>query len=168
MLEQTQDVQAFNQLSIPVKPYDVLLLFWIFFDFQRSKLSKTISSSCLLDNTVPSLSSVQDQASENVAHTFTMKGFSHIIFLARNEQRLELDKATIVSKTERSDISIDTIKVDISDAAVLPGALRKLEKVGHTSECVFSARHVLFQASCKSPLRLSRRTSRYVRSFPLT
>lgn len=117
---------------------------------------------------VPLLSSVQDQASENVAHTFAMKGFSHIILLARNEQPLELDKAAIVSKTERSNISIDTIKVDISDAVALLGALRKLEKVGHTIECVFSTRYVLFQASCQSPLRLSRKTSRYVRSFPLT
>ena len=61
-----------------------------------------------------------------------------------------MDKAAIVSKTERSDISIDTIKVDILDAAALPGALRKLEKVGHTVERVFSKRHVLFQASCQS------------------
>ena len=65
----------------------------------------------------------------HVPNTFAMKGFNHIILLARNEQRLELDKAAIGSKTEGSDISIDTIKVDISDAAALPGALRKLEKL---------------------------------------
>ena len=79
-----------------------------------------------------------------MAHTFAMKGFSHIILLARNEQPLELDKAAIVSQTERSNICIDTIKVDISDAVALLGALRKLEKVGHTIECVFSTRYVLF------------------------
>ena len=66
-----------------------------------------------------------------------MNGFNHIILLTWNEQHPELDKAAIVSKTERSDISIDTIKVDISDAAALSGALRKLEEVGYIIECFF-------------------------------
>jgi len=54
-----------------------------------------------------------------------------------------LDKAAIVSKTERSDIFIDEIKVDISCRGVARST-EKLEKVGHIIECVFSMWHVLF------------------------
>ncbi|XTI92331.1 putative NADP(+)-dependent dehydrogenase [Cenococcum geophilum] len=54
----------------------------------------------------------------HVAYTFAVKGFSHIIPLARNE----------------SDIFIDEIKVDISCRGVARST-EKLEKVGHIIEC---------------------------------
>jgi len=73
----------------------------------------------------------------HVAAAFAAKGFNHIVLLARNEERLEQDKAVIVSKAGKPDIFIDTIKVDISDATALQGALRKLEKVEHAIECIF-------------------------------
>lgn len=73
----------------------------------------------------------------HVAITFATQGFDHIVLLARNEQRLEQDKAAIISKAERPGICVDTMQVDISDATALKKALKTLETVGHAIECIF-------------------------------
>jgi len=73
----------------------------------------------------------------HVGGLFAAQGFSRVILLARNEERLKQDKKDVESKAGRSGISVETIQVNISDKSALKNALKQVEEIGGEIESVF-------------------------------
>ena len=72
-----------------------------------------------------------------VASKFAASGFSHIYLLSRNAERLENDKATVVSASSSKDIHVDTIVTDLAKPESLAAAFKQIEQDGTPVECVF-------------------------------
>ncbi|KAL1608140.1 hypothetical protein SLS60_003079 [Paraconiothyrium brasiliense] len=74
----------------------------------------------------------------HVSAEFVSKGFSHVILLARNEQRLKNEDAAFVSKAS-SNVRVDTLRLDLSDLSSIPGILKKIDELtkGEELEVVF-------------------------------
>jgi NAD(P)-dependent dehydrogenase (short-subunit alcohol dehydrogenase family) len=73
----------------------------------------------------------------NVASTFAANGFSRIYLISRNEKRLESDKATVLARSGRQNVNIETLSADISDIDSLRAALQKIDNRSYPVEAVF-------------------------------
>ncbi|KIV99631.1 uncharacterized protein PV09_08696 [Verruconis gallopava] len=65
-----------------------------------------------------------------VAVQFASQGFSHLILLSRNAQRLQENKVAVMSAAGSLDISIYTIVVDLSSQASLQAAFDHIDSLG--------------------------------------
>ncbi|KAF2181755.1 short-chain dehydrogenase/reductase-like protein SDR [Zopfia rhizophila CBS 207.26] len=72
----------------------------------------------------------------HVAREFISHGFNHVILLARNEERLEQDKAAVLSKAT-PEVKVDTLRLDLSDLSSIPPTLKKIEELVGDVEAVF-------------------------------
>ena len=69
---------------------------------------------------------------------FVSHGFTHVILLARNEDRLKNEDAPFVAKASSS-VKVDTLRLDLSDIASIPPVLKKIDDLteGEELEVVF-------------------------------
>ncbi|KAJ4353727.1 uncharacterized protein N0V89_005457 [Didymosphaeria variabile] len=74
----------------------------------------------------------------HISAEFVSKGFSHVILLARNEQRLKNEDAAFVQKAG-SNVKVDTLRLDLSDLSSISGVLKKIDELtkGEDLEVVF-------------------------------
>ena len=74
----------------------------------------------------------------HTASTFATNGFTHIILLARNTQRLQTSDAAFITKAVPG-AKVDTLGLDLSDLSAIPDVLSQLEKLtqGEEVEAVF-------------------------------
>lgn len=61
----------------------------------------------------------------HVAKEFASNGFTHVILLARNESRLQEDKAWVAEAG--SHVKVDTLRLDLSDTSSIPTVLGKID-----------------------------------------
>jgi short-subunit dehydrogenase len=73
----------------------------------------------------------------HVASEFATHGFSHIILLARNDSRLQEDKAFIAKAAGSSDVKIDILTVDLSNLESIPDVLKRIDELSSEIEVVF-------------------------------
>jgi NAD(P)-dependent dehydrogenase (short-subunit alcohol dehydrogenase family) len=73
----------------------------------------------------------------SVAVNFASHGFTHIILLSRNQQRLEQDKAAVVKAAGAQDIKVDTLIIDLSSQASIQKALAEIDGLAKSVEVVF-------------------------------
>lgn len=64
----------------------------------------------------------------HVSAEFAHHGFTHVILLSRNEQRLSAEDAPFVSKVN-SAVKVDTLRLDLSDLSSIPGVLKKIDNL---------------------------------------
>jgi len=71
----------------------------------------------------------------HVAADFALKGFNHIILLARNSKSLASNAEFVKSKAP--DVKVDTLSLDLSDLSAIPPTLKKIEELSSGIEVVF-------------------------------
>jgi len=89
----------------------------------------------------------------HVAKEFASNGFTHVILLARNESRLQEDKAWVAEAG--SHVKVDTLRVDLSDLTSIPAVLGKIDDLagGAGVDVVFfNAARVKFSEPLTTPV----------------
>lgn len=71
----------------------------------------------------------------HVASSFAAHGFTHVILLARNAERLSTDAAFV--KSASPNVNITTLRLDLADLSSIPSVLKKIEELAPELEVVF-------------------------------
>lgn len=74
----------------------------------------------------------------HISAEFASNGFTHVILLARNEERLSNEDALFVSKASPN-AKVDTLRLDLSDLSSIPATLKQIDNLtqGEDLEVVF-------------------------------
>jgi len=73
----------------------------------------------------------------HVAALFASRGFSRVVLIARNSERLQKDKEMVLDQVGKDSVSVDTIRCDISESSSLSEAIRQIDQLQISTECVF-------------------------------
>ena len=96
----------------------------------------------------------------HVAALFASRGFSKIVLMSRNEQRLKEDASFVKSKAE--DAAVDIVTLDLADSNSVKDALHEVDKrldgSGSPLECV------LFNAARIGPSKMLEWTPEQLRN----
>ncbi|KAF2786654.1 NAD(P)-binding protein [Melanomma pulvis-pyrius CBS 109.77] len=71
----------------------------------------------------------------HVASSFAAHGFTHVILLARNTERLSTDAAFV--KSASPNVNVTTLRLDLADLSSIPSVLSKIEDLAPELEVVF-------------------------------
>lgn len=71
----------------------------------------------------------------HVAQEFASHGFNHVILLARNETRLQEDKAFVAKAGPN--IKVDTLRIDLANLDTIPSVLKQIESLTKSVDVAF-------------------------------